>query len=381
MERLLNALDFLDQPRDDVCKIARECSVIAIHGDDDFLKRMVIDRLLEVLADGGEDEIAPYTRLDGERCEWRDVADELSTASLFGGDANIVLLESGDKFVTQHRERLEDLATSTNLRGVLLLAVKALARTTRLAKQVEKSGLSIACKIPEMGNNKPDTKRLAGWVTTRAKEVHEFSFAKGAAEELVELVGLQIGLIEQQLAKLALFAGRGGKVTTQMVIDYVGGWKTKTTWDMLDATNDGNAAEALAQLDHILQSGDSPLALQGAFSWSLRRFAAATREVERMEREGRRPNLNEALVRAGVRNYPRELEKAASHLKQIGRARAGALFEQLLQADLQLKGSHSSGDLTRWVLERTILQLSREAAPARPARSGTIPTSPTERKP
>lgn len=381
MERLLNALDFLDQTQEDVRTLARECGVIAIHGDDDFLKRMVIDRLVKVISDGDEDDVAPYTRLDGERCEWRDVADELSTASLFGGDANIVLLESGDKFVTQHRERLEDLATIANPRGVLLLVVKALARTTRLAKQIEKSGLSISCKIPEMGNNKPDTKRLVAWVSTRAQEVHEFSFAKGAAEELVDLVGLQVGLLEQQLAKLALFAGRGGKVTTQMVVDYVGGWKTKTTWDMLDATNDGKAAEALAQLDHLLQSGDAPLALQGAFSWSLRRFAAATREVERMEREGRRPNLNEALVRAGVRNYPRELEKAASQLKQIGRARAGALFEQLLQADMQLKGSHSAGDLTRWVLERTILQLSRDAAPSRSDRPGGTAAAHAERKP
>ena len=49
-------------------------------------------------------------------------------------------------------------------------------------------------------------------------------------------------------------------------------------------------------------------------------------------------------------------------LRQLGRRRAGGLFRQLLDADLALKGSSSSTDRSRLVLEQLIVGLSSQAA-------------------
>ncbi|MFQ5468106.1 MAG: metal ABC transporter solute-binding protein, Zn/Mn family, partial [Kiloniellaceae bacterium] len=46
--------------------------------------------------------------------------------------------------------------------------------------------------------------------------------------------------LDQELAKLALFAGRGGKITTEMVRDVTGGWRTKTIWELVDAAAEGD---------------------------------------------------------------------------------------------------------------------------------------------
>ncbi len=108
--------------------------------------------------------------------------------------------------------------------------------------------------------------------------------SREAVEQLVDLIGWEFGLLDQELAKLALFVEPKGEVQVDLVNHVVGGWRTQTTWDMLDAAADGDAVTALGQLDKLLQAGEAPQALFGSIAWSLRRFAAATRIVEQQER-------------------------------------------------------------------------------------------------
>jgi hypothetical protein len=95
-------------------------------------------------------------------------------------------------------------------------------------------------------------------------------------------------------------------------------------------------------------------------SATLRRFAGATRIVQQTERIGRRPALRDALAQAGFKSFT--LSKAEQQLKQIGRQRAGQLYQTLLEADLALKGSSSAPARARLVLERLIVKLSAQTA-------------------
>ena len=136
---------------------------------------------------------------------------------------------------------------------------------------------------------------------------------------LVELIGPELGLLDQELAKLALMAGDEKKIAPELVGRAVGGWRAKTTWEMLDAALDGNVRDAMLQLDRLLAAGEQPVGLLGQISASLRRFAAATRLVLQAEAARRRPNLREALEQAGVRSFV--LQKAERQLRQLGRQR------------------------------------------------------------
>ena len=81
MSHTLHAFDFLAAP----AKAAAGGGVVAAFGDEPFLKRLVLKELRRRVV--GEDADVPVAAYDcSERLpDWRDVADELATVSLFGG--------------------------------------------------------------------------------------------------------------------------------------------------------------------------------------------------------------------------------------------------------------------------------------------------------
>jgi DNA polymerase-3 subunit delta len=174
---------------------------------------------------------------------------------------------------------------------------------------------------------------------------------------LVEMVGPELGLLDQELAKLALMAGNEKKITLEMIQTLVGGWRAKTTWAMLDLALDGNVTEALRQIDRLLADNEAPIGLLAQISASLRRLAAATRLILQAEAAGRRIGVGPALEQAGVNKY--YLKKVEGQLRRLGRQRGSQLYRWLLDADLDLKGD--SQIPPRLILERLIVRL---AAPA-----------------
>lgn len=338
--------------------------VVAVFGDEPFLKRLTRRRLQQQVL-GAEAE-AIFTTLEGDSAEWRDVVDELATVSLFGGKSKrLVVVADADSFVTRHRPALEDYVARPKRTGVLVLEVGTWASNTRLYKAIDQSGWQVDCRLPQQtvrGRPQVDEGRLSKWLVAWAKSQHGLTLELAAARLLCELVGSELGIIDQDLAKLALFAGPNGKVTAQLVQEIVGGWRAKTVWEMVAAAASGDVAEALRQLDHALQSGEHPNALFGQISWSLRRYTAATRHYQRAERRGERTTLREAVSQAGFRGRPEEMNEAEQQLLQLGRERAGRLLNWLLELDLSLKGSHSSPDRARWALELLFLKLARRSA-------------------
>jgi DNA polymerase-3 subunit delta len=364
MSKTVHAFDYLQAPGD-----WPPAALCVVFGDESFLKQLVLRQVRCAVVGDGD---TPFASYEGGAVQWRDVMDELLTVSLFGGGGRrLVVVDDADDFVSSYRERLEDYVDRGRSSGVLVLDVSKWQSNTRLYAATEKKGLQIECRAPQkaVGRRKVlDERRLTDWLTSRAQTPHNTKLPAKSAQLLYELVGPEFGLLEQELAKLALFVEPGDQITQELVRDVVGGWKTRTTWDMLEAACDGKTDDALQQLDHLLHSGENPLALFGSISWSLRRFADATRLFERAERGGRRPNLRNALEQAGFRPWPRgALERAERQLKQLGRHRAAQMYRWLLEADLALKGSHSHPQRARFVLERILIRMSRQLAP-KPAR-------------
>lgn len=357
MSHTIHSFEYLDAPAKHP-----PTAVCVVFGDEPFLKRLALSQLRrDVLSE----EDAPFAAFDGKTAEWRDVVDELSTIALFGGGKRLAIIDDGDDFVREHRARLEAYVEKPKVTGVLVLNVVTWQSNTKLYKALDACGLQIECRAPEraVGTRKiPDEDRLAKWLTGWAKRQHHAKLLPAASHLLVELVGAELGLLDQGLAKLALFISPGGDITPELVRDIVGGWRTKTIWELLDAACGGQTVDALRELDRLLQAGEEPLALFGPISWSLRRFAAATRFIEQAERAGRKIPLTQALQQAGFKAWPKDaMPKAEQQLKQLGRERAGQLYRWLLEADLALKGSHSTKDRARLVLEQLVVRLGKAA--------------------
>ena len=340
----IHALDFLAEAGK--TKIPPLC---AAFGDEPFLKSAAIAELRERVLEGDDAEFS-LTRFDGRSVEAREVFDELSTVALFGGGGRLVIVDDADEFVSENRPALEDFAAEPRGSGTLVLVVDSWPANTRLAKAVAATGLAIECKFPTAA-------RVIKWLETWARGRHRANIDRDAAELLLDIVGPEMGLLDQELAKLAAAAGQAA-ITAEMVQQLVGGWRAKTAWDMLDAALEGRTRQALVELDRLLLAGEVPIAILGQIGATLRRFAAATRLIEQAEAAGRRTNLRQALETAGVKPAPFIMNKAESQLKQLGRQRGGQLFGWLLEADLALKGVSSSPAKARIVLEQLLVRLS-----------------------
>jgi DNA polymerase III subunit delta len=312
---------------------------VVLYGSERFLKQEALKRVArQVLGETG-DELA-LTRLAGGSTDLKTVVDTLLTVSMWS-PRQLVVVEDADEFVTNFRDGLERYLERPAKKSVLVLDVKSWPSTTRLAKKVAKVGLPLECGALKGAE-------LFTWLAELSKARHGKKLDRPAAQLLVELAGTELGLLDQELAKLAAYVGNGPAIDAAAVEKLVGGWKTETTWKMLDAVRDGQLGPALELLDKLLTSGEHPLKLLGGINFVYRPIAKATE----LSRQG--IPLSEALVQAGVK--PFTIQPVTAYLRRVGRPRAERLFGWLQQADLDLKGASQLPD--RAIIERLLVQLA-----------------------
>jgi DNA polymerase-3 subunit delta len=182
---------------------------------------------------------------------------------------------------------------------------------------------------------------------------HGKQLSAPAAAMLVDLVGPEMGQLDQELAKLAAYAGEAARVDAGDVDALVGSSRGESTWKIFDAMAAGRPAEALEILDRLFDHGEDPLRVLGAFSMQLRRLAQAYRLT------GQGQSLPAALAEAGV--PPFAVRGAEQQLRHLGRRRADRLYDWLLETDLGLKGA--SALPPRTLMERLVVRLARKAQP------------------
>jgi DNA polymerase III subunit delta len=360
-----SALEFLSHPE----KFPSE-PVCVLFGSELFLQREALAHLRGTILPGDDAEFS-CTVLSGEsatgyKLEWATVNDELSTVALFGGGQRLVIVERADDFVSSCRAQLEDYVAKPCRTGTLILVVKTWPSNTKLYKAVAASGLNVECK--------PLTEaELLRWMSRQAEKKHGAKIDSDAAELLWEIVGDEMGRLDQELEKLALIARTPASGTTaadkglptitrELVEEAVGGWRAKTAWDLSEQMNSGNAAAALLQLQRLYDSGEDPIPLLAMISSSLRKYAAATRLADLAQAENRRADLKSLLTEVGIKTWPAAMQAAESHIKQIARPRGRKILSWLLDIDLALKGRNSSGHKARLMLEELVVKLSKQTA-------------------
>jgi len=313
--------------------------VAVLYGAERFLKQRSLDALCRLVVGDPDDDMA-LTTFPGKQAELRQVIDELRTVSMWG-DRRIVLVEDADDFVKNNRAALEKYLEQPAKKSVLVLDVKTWMSTTKLAKKVAAIGLDLDCSTPKPAE-------LAKWLGEHCQAVYDKQLNRDAAQTLVELAGNDLGLLDQELAKLASFVGERDRIDAEAVRSIVGGWKAETTWSMLDAVRDGKVDRAMHLLDKLLEAGEHPLKLLGGIHYTFRALAKATEA----SRQGR--PLRNALADAGVK--PFALDASMNYLRRIGRPRAEQLYTWLLKADTDLKGGSPLPE--RVIMERLLLQLA-----------------------
>jgi DNA polymerase III subunit delta len=331
----MHAFDFLRSPSK-----AGVRPIYAVSGDDAYLRDESLKAIAR-LALGADGDDFSVSRFSGDQASLHDVLDELRTLP-FLAKCRVAIVDGADPFVTSHRKELEAYAEKPASSGVLILSVKSWPGNTKLAKLVEKAGLAIDCKAP-------DERELPGWLVQLAKHQSKARLEDDAARLLVELVGPEVGLLASEVEKLAVFAGEQAVIRREDVARMVGAGRVETIWRTVDAATTGHAGEALADLDHLLGSGEHPIKLLAGMTFSLQKVHHAG-QLRRA-----RFDLKDACQRAGI--YPGAAEKTGRQHAHLGPSRVDRLPVLLLQADLDLKGDSQLPP--RVILERLLVQLAR----------------------
>ncbi len=320
--------------------------VCVLFGEETYLKYLAFRHLRDLVLEGEDAEFS-LTRFEGNAAVFSKVLEEVSTLAMFGGGKRLIVVEDADPFVSKYRDRLEDYLDHPSQGGILLLQVASFPANTRLYKKLLETGLLVDCSpLPE--------REVPGWVIRWGKQNHQIAIEQEAAELLVSFVGPELGLLDQELAKLALLVPPKGKVEAAIVEQAVGTWRTRTTFEMLDCALAGKTTEAIRQLDNLFLAGENPVGILAQIAYTLRKLAAATGTILEAERVGKKIAVGSALEKVGVKKF--FLGKMEAQLKQLGRHRGAKLSDWLLQADLDLKGA--SRIEPRLILETLLFRIS-----------------------
>ncbi len=315
--------------------------IYALSGDEDFLKRLVRERII-TLALGEADPAFAVSVYAGEKLDFSTVRNELDTVP-FLAPCRLVIIDNADPFVTEHRPILEKYASKPSNLGILILDVKTFPETTKLAKAIPDAA-KIACKSP------PQYK-LPAWCIEWAKTQHKKKLATDAAELLVELVGSAMGLLDQELAKLAVAVGARSAIAVADVEQFVSRSKSADVFRIMDAIGEGRPGAALSILEDLFAEGEDPMAILGPMTAQLRKLAA----VGRLTAEGL--PLGEAMNVAKVPGWEKARISFEKQLRYLGRRRLERLTEWLTEINLGVKGGNALPE--RVQVERLVVMLAR----------------------
>jgi DNA polymerase-3 subunit delta len=334
----MDALAFLEK-----ADKAKMQPVYVLFGDEDFLKREVRAALVRQLL-GDADPAYALTSYPGPDAVFSVVKAELDTLP-FLSPVRVVVIEQADPFVTKYRPQLEKYLTAPS-KGVLILDVKSWPSNTKLAKALPNDA-SLACKGLAPA-------RAPSWCAQHAEARYGKKLTNSAAALLLDYVGPEMGLLDQELAKLAAYVGDAKSISDEDVDVLVGRSRSAETFKIFDAIGNGRPAEALAILHKLFEQADQSeqgLAIQilGAFSWQLRRLAQAAR----LAKQG--VPVYQALTEVGFQEF--RARNAEQQLRHLGIRRLERLFDWLLETDLGLKGNSSLAP--KMQVERLVVRLAQ----------------------
>jgi DNA polymerase III delta subunit len=209
-------------------------------GTDPFTQ---LEKLGEIQRQLGKD--VQRVDFDGETAELSDVLDELRSFAMFAS-AKLVVIRDAGEFVSRFREQLENYLEKPSTSGTLVLRLNSLPKTQRIHKILAKNGGVIECAPP------PDLRR---WITEQARSVHGLSVPPDAATLLAELIGADLGRLDNELAKLALQVDTA-TVTAQQ-IRHVAFQREQEMWDMTNELASGKPQDALRRWRNLVRTEPS----------------------------------------------------------------------------------------------------------------------------
>jgi len=291
--------------------------VYALVGTDAFMQTQRLGEIMSLLP-----KDAQRIDVDGERAELSQVLDELRSFAMFGG-AKVVVVGNGDDFITRFRDQLERYCEKPSDSATLVLRVESLPKNHRIARIIAKTGQIMECAPPA-------DRAIVPWIINRGKAQHQVAVTPQAAEMLKELIGNDLGRLDNELAKLAL-QSTSGKIDVPEVSLSVAFAREQEMWHMTDEVATGHISQAIKRWRQLVQM-DSTAEFR-AVTWLAIWIEKAIKALNMRKR-----GTNPYQIATELKIWP--AEKGAAFVKTAERMGSDGLFRALnllVKVDYQSK--------------------------------------------
>ena len=229
-----------------------------------FLAEEAIER---IRSEEGTDRLSEVAFEPG--ADTTDLINALETRSLLGGKRLVGLRDAKD-LRKEQADALSAYLESPSPDSVLVVLASGRSKLDTAAK---KAGAVVTLETPK-------GRRLVSWVRGRAKE-HDLKVDDRAAWALVDAVGPELRELDGALVQLATALGNGAAVGVGQVNEVFPRRADERIFAFTDAVGMRRLNEAMTALRRLLEQGDAPLMIFGAFSAHIRRLLTVRRVADK----------------------------------------------------------------------------------------------------
>jgi DNA polymerase III subunit delta len=274
-----------------------------------------------------------------------DVAGSLNSLGLFGA-GRLVVVQGVERWKKADVEALDGYLTDPVDGAVLALVADEPPKNDALGRLVaQRGGEVLAYDIP-----KP--KDPSVWVRSEFVRMGA-QVTDDAARRLVEIAGDDIAFLEQEVEKLATWAG-GEQIGPQEVEALAVPVQESPVWALSDSWGSRDVGEVLAACEAELEKGVEPFLI----SVRLAAQVGLVRAVQALADEGH----GAREIAGRLKKHEFRVRKALGHAERYSRDELDAAIVRLAELDAALKGaSRLSNELE---LERALLEITAAREPA-----------------
>jgi DNA polymerase III subunit delta len=318
--------------------LTAQTRIAVLAGKEDFLQSEHTARLRELLeaAHGEVDTV----RFDGLTTSIADVLDECRTFGLMQQHKLIVVDHAEQLVKEDNRPLMERYADAPSETATLVLRCERWF-PGKLDAKIHAVGTIMPCDhvTPAMA---------ATWGIKRCEKRHEAVLERAAAEMLVDRIGVDLGRLDSELAKLAVAAAaaqgeQGGKpnITPAFVEMMVGLTREEEAWAIQETLLQGDPVTSLGHLRAIMDASrrDAHIPLSWAMLDLARKLHAASR--------GLREGANPWELGSKLKLWPEHRKEAVfAAARRVPPERLARLFRAAVEADMRQKSGFGRPERT-----------------------------------
>lgn len=248
--------------------------VYFLHGEEEYLKEQAAQAIIAAHVD-------PATRdfnLDQLRAGTLDpetFASICQTPPMMAAWRVVVVREAQALAVSARLRSAVEAILARPVRELVLILIAQLPDRSKAKFYQELSRKAVSVEFPALGSGD-----VPGWLVARAKQL-DIELEPAAARSLAAAAGTELGMLVQELNKLAGYVGDRRRIGTEDVAAVVGHVPRLNRWDWIDTVADRRLSAARDGLSVLLDAGETGVGLVIGLGTHFLRLAAAAGGGER----------------------------------------------------------------------------------------------------